>query len=45
VGDEPLRAASAVEFKQRKNFKTLSSSPARKTGSSCTFGILAGKFD
>jgi hypothetical protein len=29
VGDEPLRAASAVEFKQRKDFRSFSSSPPR----------------
>ena len=40
MGDEPLRAASAVEFTQRKNFRAFSSSPARKTGSAHIIGVL-----
>ena len=38
MGDEPLRAASAVEFKQRKDFRVFSSSPAGKKGSACIPG-------
>ena len=40
MGDEPRRAAPAVEFTQRRNFRACSSSAARKTGSADIIGVL-----
>jgi hypothetical protein len=39
VGDQPLRAASAAEFKRRKDFRAFRSSLSRRTGSAHIPGL------